>query len=77
MTVQEFLLNAWYSQKVAIIDLNQKQLYDALKDEKTLKEISLFFGDNWQTRSDLYKPIKKMEVSDYGVIDNTLVIEVK
>lgn len=75
MTVQEFLLKTWYAQEIAIVDT--KIIFDVMLGVDDLKEVALFFGENYKTRSDLYKPIMKMEVVGYGVFDNVLVIEVK
>lgn len=75
MTVQEFLLKTWYAQEIAIVDT--KIIFDVVLGVDDLKEVALFFGENYKTRSDLYKPIMKMEVVGYGVLNNVLVIEVK
>ena len=75
MIVQEFLLKTWYAQKIAIVDT--KIIFDVVLGVDDLKEVALFFGENYKTRSDLYKPIMKKEVVGYGVFDNVLVIEVQ
>lgn len=73
MTVREFTSHVWYSQKIAII---KWQDLDKCNDIDDIRKAALMVGENYQLRSINYDKVNDMLVYSYGVMDNTLIIEV-
>lgn len=73
MTVREFTSHVWYSQKIIVIKWKE---FDRCKDIDEIRKAALMVGENYQLRSVNYENINNMLVDSYGVIDDTLIIEV-
>lgn len=73
MTVREFTRRVWYSQKIMII---KWQDFDKCKDIDDIQKAALMVGENWQLRSVNYEKVNNMLLDSYGVMDDTLIIEV-
>lgn len=73
MTVREFTSRIWYSQKIMII---KWQDFDKCKNIDDIRKAALMVGENYQLRSVNYEKANNMLVDSYGVMDDTLIIEV-
>ena len=73
MTVREFTSKMWYSQKIAVIKLKE---FDKCNNIDDIRKAALMIGENCQLRSINYDEVNGMLVGSYGVIDDTLIIEV-
>lgn len=73
MTIREFTSHVWYSQKIMVI---KWQDFDKCKDIDDIRKAALMVGENWQLLSVNHKNVNNMLVDSYGVIDDTLIIEV-
>lgn len=73
MTVREFTSRVWYSQKIVIIKWRE---FDKCNDIDDIRKAALMIGENYQLRSINYDKVNGMLVDSYGVIDDTLIIEV-
>ena len=73
MTVRDFTSRLWYSQKIIVIKWKE---FDKCNDIDDIKRRSLMVGENWQLRSVNYENVNNMLVDSYGVMDNTMIIEV-
>ncbi len=73
MTVREFTSHVWYSQKIMVIKWKE---FDKCKDIDEIRKAALMVGENCQLRSVKYEKVNNMLVDSYGVMDNTLIIEV-
>ena len=73
MTVREFTSKMWYSQKIVVIKWKE---FDKCNDIDDIRKAALMVGENYQLRSINYDKVNDMLVDSYGVMDNTLIIEV-
>lgn len=73
MTVREFTSRVWYSQKIMIIKWKD---FDKCNNIDDIRKVALMVGENYQLRSENYEKVNNMLVDSYGVMDNTLIIEV-
>ena len=73
MTVKEFTSRLWYSQKIMVIKWKD---FDKCKDIDDIRKVSLMVGENYQLMSVNYEKVNNMLVDSYGVMDDTLIIEV-
>lgn len=74
MTVRDFTSRVWYSQKITIIKWKE---FDKCKNIDEIRKVALMVGENYQLRSVNYEKINNMLVDSYGVMDDTLIIEVR
>lgn len=63
MKVVELLANAWYDMMVVIFEGDTDKV--------------LFFGQNWQTRSIVFKDLLQREVLSYGTRGEFFTVRVK
>jgi len=73
MTIREFTSRLWYSQKIIVIKWKD---FDKCKDIDDIRKVALMVGENYQLRSVNYENVNNMSVDSYGVMDDTLIIEV-
>lgn len=73
MTVRDFTSRLWYSQKIIVIKWKE---FDKCNDIDEIRKAALMVGENWQLRSVNYENVNNMLVDSYGVMDNTMIIEV-
>lgn len=73
MTVRELTSRVWYSQKIMVI---RWQEFNKCKDIDEIRKAALMVGENYQLISVNYEKVNNMLVDSYGVMDNTLIIEV-
>ena len=73
MTVREFTGHLWYAQKIIIVKWKD---FDKCKDIDDIQKAALMVGENYQLRSVKYEKVNNVLVDSYGVMDNTLIIEV-
>ena len=73
MTVREFTSHVWYAQKIMVIKWKD---FDRCNDIDDIRKTALMVGENHQLRSVNYDNVNKMLVDSYGVMDDTLIIEV-
>lgn len=73
MTVRKFTSRLWNSQKIIIIKWKD---FDKCKDIDDIRKAALMVGENYQLRSVNYEKLNDMSVDIYGVMDDTLIIEV-
>lgn len=74
MTVREFTDHLWYTQKIIIIKWKEFDWNDSID---VMESKALMVGENHQLLSIVYDAVNDMSIDSYGVIDNTLIIEVK
>ena len=72
MTVRTMLLYYSYIGKVLIVSSNKFNNEYEITDN--LKNDAFFYGENYTTRSELYKYVLDMEVISFYCDDTTLVI---
>ena len=67
MDVRTMLSHYSYVGKVLIISSETKKKYDEeiYANADDLKDDALFFGENYKTRSELYRDILDMEIRNY------------
>ena len=73
MTVMEFKSKMWYLQKIIVIKWKE---FDKCNDINDIRKAALMVGKNYQLRSINYDKVNGMLVDSYGVMDDTLIIEV-
>ena len=73
MTVMEFTSKMWYLQKIIVIKWKE---FDKCNDINDIRKAALMVGKNYQLRSINYYKVNGMLVDSYGVMDDTLIIEV-
>ena len=73
MTVMEFTSKMWYLQKIIVIKWKE---FDKCNDINDIRKAALMVGKNYQLRSINYDKVNGMLVDSYGVMDDTLIIEV-
>ena len=73
MTVREFTSKMWYLQKIVVIKWKE---FDKCNDINDIRKAALMVGKNYQLRSINYDKVNGMLVDSYGVMDDTLIIEV-
>ena len=73
MTVREFTSLVWYIQKIIIVKWKD---FDKCKDIDDIRKVALMVGENYQLGSVNYEKVNNMLVDSYGVMDDTLIIEV-
>ncbi len=71
MKLRDLLNHNWYSTNIIILE-------DGVGDGyiERLKKESLFYGENFKTRSKEYINLLDRQVRNFGVIDNWLIIEI-
>ena len=72
-TVREFTSKMWYEQKIAVIKWKE---FDKCNNIDDIRKAALMVGKNYQLRSINYDNVNGMLVDSYGVMDDTLIIEV-
>lgn len=72
-TIREFTSRMWYAQKIAVIKWKD---FDKCNDIDDIRKAALMVGENYQLSSVNYDKVNRMMVDSYGVIDDTLIIEV-
>lgn len=73
MTVMGFTSKMWYLQKIIVIKWKE---FDKCNDINDIRKAALMVGKNYQLRSINYDKVNGMLVDSYGVMDDTLIIEV-
>lgn len=73
LTVREFTSRLWYSQPIIVLKWQQ---FDRWYNIDEIRKAALMVGENYQLRSINYEDVCNMAVDSYGVMDNTLIIEV-
>ena len=72
MTLNELTNMIWYVQEIIVLDYSPNSI-----DISELKEKAVFYGDNAELRSDLYKDIKGKYVQSFGALDDFVVVVLK
>lgn len=76
-TVGKFLQNLWYTCPVLIIRQDEMDLPTPFYELQSIAKKSLFTGNANELRSECYRNVLQREVINYGILENTLVIEVR
>lgn len=74
-TVREFTDRMWYAQKMLIIKWRDFEIISC-DIMKAAKEKAIYIGTPHELRSEVYADVNKRIIDSYGVVDNTLIIEV-
>lgn len=75
MTVKKFTDRLWYITPFAVI--SEKTSVEDLYTAERVKEKALWSGDAMESESsDTFMAVADLEVKRYGIVDNTLLIEV-
>lgn len=81
MTVREFTSRVWYSQKIVVIKWREFDFINNNIEERDIPlkaaiERAEYVGTPHELRSVIHSRINEMLIDSYGVIDDTLIIEV-